>query len=74
VVGFWLGSGQDGLGLVMAGCVGYDGGRDLACVIQGLGKVVCQPLVVWLCVDPRSFVPFNELMSGWEVRLDSHSN
>jgi hypothetical protein len=63
-MGFWLGSGQDGLGLVMVGHVDYDGGRDLACVIQGLGNVVCQPLVVWLCVDPRLFVPFNELILG----------
>jgi hypothetical protein len=35
---------------------GYDGERDLACVVQGhmpsLGKVVCQPLVMWLWVDP----------------------
>jgi hypothetical protein len=36
---------------------GYDGERDLACVIQGLGKVVCQPLVMWLCDDPRSLSP-----------------
>jgi hypothetical protein len=38
-MGFWLGSGQDGLDLVMAGRVGYDVGRDLACV-QGFRKVV----------------------------------
>jgi hypothetical protein len=73
-MGFWLGSGQDGLALVMAGRVGYGGEQDLACVIQGLRKVVCQPLVMWLCVDPRSFVPFNELILGWEVRPNSHSN
>jgi hypothetical protein len=30
--------------------------------------------VVVLCVDPRSFVPFNELILGWEVRPNSHSN
>jgi hypothetical protein len=44
-MGYWLGSGQDGLGLVMAGLVGYDGERDLASVVQGLCKVVQQP---WL--------------------------
>jgi hypothetical protein len=46
----------DGLGLVMVGHVGYDGERDLLCVVQGLWKVVCQASVVWLCVDPRSYV------------------
>jgi hypothetical protein len=33
-----------------------------------------QPLVVWLCANPRSYVPFNELILGWEIRLHSHSN
>jgi hypothetical protein len=33
---------------------------------------VCQPLVVWLCANPQSYVPFNELILGWEIR--SHSN
>jgi hypothetical protein len=33
------------------GC-GYVVERDLACVVQGLGKVVCQPFIVLLCVDP----------------------
>jgi hypothetical protein len=58
----------------MAGRVGYDGGRDLACVVQGLRKVVCEPLVVWLCVDPQPFVHFSELILGREVRLNSHIN
>jgi hypothetical protein len=41
----------------------------MACVVQGLGKVVCQPLVMWLCVDPQSVLPpFNELILGWEIR------
>jgi hypothetical protein len=54
---FWLGSRPDGLGLVMAGRAGNGGERDLPCFIQGLRKVVCQPLVMRLCVDPQSFVP-----------------
>jgi hypothetical protein len=58
----------------MAGCVGYDDERDSACAIQGLWKVVCQPLVVWLCANPRSYVPFNELILGWEISLHSPSN
>jgi hypothetical protein len=45
---FWLGSCQDGLGLVTAGHVGYDDERDLACAVQGLWKVVSQP---WLCIS-----------------------
>jgi hypothetical protein len=73
-MGFWLESGHDVLGLVMAGHVGHDGRRDMVCVIQGLGKVVCQPFIMWLCVDPRSFVPSNELILGWEVRQNSDSN
>jgi hypothetical protein len=24
--------------------------------------VVCQPLVMWLCANPRLYVPFNELI------------
>jgi hypothetical protein len=32
------------------------------------------PLVMWLCVNTRSFVPFNELILGWEVSIKSHSN
>jgi hypothetical protein len=35
---------------------------------------VCQHLVVWLCANPQSYVPFNELILGWEVSLHSHSN
>jgi hypothetical protein len=51
----------------MARHVGYDDEGDLACDIQGLWRVVCQPLVVWLCVNPRSYVPFNELILGCEL-------
>jgi hypothetical protein len=29
--------------------------------------VVCQPQVMWLCANPRSCVPFNKLILGWEL-------
>jgi hypothetical protein len=30
-------------------------------------EVVCQPQVQWLCANPRSSFPFNELILGWEL-------
>jgi hypothetical protein len=73
-MGFWLGSGQDGLDLIMVVVLDMMASETWCVSSKGLRKVVCQPLVVWLCVDPRSFVPFNELILGWEVRPNSHSN
>jgi hypothetical protein len=73
-MGFWLGSGQDGLDLIMVSVLDMMAGETWCVSSKGLWKVVCQPLVMWLCVDPQSFVPFNELILGWEVRPNSHSN
>jgi hypothetical protein len=49
---------------------GYDDGETWRVSSKVSGRL-CGNL--WSCANPRSYVPINEVILGWEIRLHSHS-